>query len=160
MPALGEQITIGELAARSGVSASALRFYESRGLIRAERTMGGQRRYERATLRRVAFVQAAQRVGLTLDEIADALRLLPENRTPTKADWERLSRSWRALLESRIAELATLRTRLVSCIGCGCLSLKTCGLLNTDDRVARRGAGARYLLGDDPTDAGAARSSG
>ena len=160
MPALGEQITIGELAARSGVSASALRFYESRGLIRAERTTGGQRRYERAMLRRVAFVQAAQRVGLTLDEIADALRLLPENRTPTKADWERLSRSWRALLESRIAELATLRTRLVSCIGCGCLSLKTCALLNTDDRVARRGAGARYLLGDDPTDAGPARRSG
>ena len=152
MPALGEEITIGELAARSGVNASALRFYETRGLIRAQRTAGGQRRYERAMLRRVAFVQAARRVGLSLEEIAVALRLLPEGRTPTKADWERLSRSWRALLESRIDELETLRTRLVSCIGCGCLSLKTCGLLNSDDRAARRGAGARYLLGDEPTE--------
>src|SRR2546430_9863310 len=129
MPALGEEITIGELAARSGVSASALRFYEARGLVRSERTAGGQRRYERAMLRRVAFVQAARRVGLSLEEIAVALRLLPEGRTPTKADWERLSRSWRALLESRIDELETLRTRLVSCIGCAVFRSRPAGCL-------------------------------
>lgn len=150
MPALASEITIGELAARSGVAASALRFYETRGLITSARTAGGQRRYARAMLRRVAFVRAAQRVGLSLDEIAQVLHVLPERRTPTKEDWERLSRSWRGLLEERIRDLETLRTRLTSCIGCGCLSLTTCGLLNADDRAARRGAGARYLLGDKP----------
>ena len=151
MPALGTEIAIGELAARSGVAASALRFYESRGLIRSARTQGGQRRYARATLRRVAFVQAAQRVGLSLDDIATALRVLPEGRTPTKDDWSRLSRSWRGLLDARIVELEGLRTKLTSCIGCGCLSLKTCGLLNLDDRAAGLGDGARYLLGDEPS---------
>jgi MerR family transcriptional regulator, redox-sensitive transcriptional activator SoxR len=150
VPALPEQITIGELAARSGVAPSALRFYESRGLIAATRTGGGQRRYERAMLRRVAFIQAARRVGLSLDDAAAALRVLPDGRTPTKEDWARLTRSWRVTLEARISGLEDLRTRLVSCIGCGCLSLKTCGLLNANDRVARRGAGARYLLGDRP----------
>lgn len=150
MPALDSEITIGELARRSGVATSALRFYESRGLISATRTLGGQRRFARPTLRRVAFIQAAQRVGLSLDEIATALRALPERRTPTKADWTVLSRSWRGLLRSRIAELETLQTRLTSCIGCGCLSLKTCRLLNTDDVAATRGSGARYLLGDSP----------
>ena len=103
-------------------------------------------------LRRVAFIQAAHRVGLSLDEIATALKALPERRTPTKADWTILSRSWRGLLQSRIDELETLQTRLVSCIGCGCLSLKTCSLLNTNDRAAARGSGARYLLGDSPDD--------
>ena len=150
MPALAEEITIGELAARSGVAASALRFYETRGLIASTRTAGGQRRYARAMLRRVAFVQAAQRIGLTLDEIADVLRVLPERRTPTRDDWARLSRSWRGILEERIAHLERVRTRLTSCIGCGCLSLDTCGLLNANDRASRRGAGARYLLGDAP----------
>ncbi|HEV8535372.1 MAG TPA: redox-sensitive transcriptional activator SoxR [Candidatus Limnocylindria bacterium] len=150
MSALPSEITIGELAARSGVAASALRFYEWRGLITCERTRGGQRRFPRAMLRRVAFIQAAQRVGLTLDEIATALRRLPERRTPTKEDWAVLSRSWRGLLQSRIDELETLQTRLVSCIGCGCLSLKTCALLNPNDRAASRGSGARYLLGDAP----------
>ncbi len=101
-------------------------------------------------LRRVAFIQAAQRVGLSLDEIATALHTLPERRTPTKADWALLSRSWNGLLQSRIDELKTLQTRLTSCIGCGCLSLKTCGLLNPDDRASARGSGARYLLGDSP----------
>lgn len=101
-------------------------------------------------LRRVAFIQAAQRVGLSLDEIATALHTLPERRTPTKADWSQLSRSWNGLLQSRIEELKTLQTRLTSCIGCGCLSLKTCRLLNPDDRAAGRGSGARYLLGDSP----------
>ena len=150
IPALDTQITIGELAQRSGVATSALRFYESRGLIMSVRTDGGQRRFARPTLRRVAFIQAAQRVGLSLEEIATALRTLPERRTPTKADWAVLSRSWNGLLRSRIQELETLQTRLTSCIGCGCLSLKTCGLLNPDDRAAARGSGARYLLGDSP----------
>jgi MerR family transcriptional regulator, redox-sensitive transcriptional activator SoxR len=150
MPALDTEITIGDLARRSGVATSALRFYESRGLIASARTSGGQRRFARPTLRRVAFIQAAQRVGLSLDEIATALRTLPERRTPTKADWAVLSRSWGALLRSRIEELETLQTRLTSCIGCGCLSLKTCGLLNLDDRAGSRGSGARYLLGDSP----------
>ena len=150
MPALSTEITIGELASGSGVATSALRFYESRGLIASARTNGGQRRFARPTLRRVAFIQAAQRVGLSLDEIATALRALPEKRTPTKADWAVLSRAWRGLLRSRIEELETLQTRLTSCIGCGCLSLKTCGLLNADDRAAERGSGARYLLGDAP----------
>jgi MerR family transcriptional regulator, redox-sensitive transcriptional activator SoxR len=114
------------------------------------RTPGGQRRFERAMLRRVAFIQAARRVGLTLDDAAAALRVLPDGRTPTKEDWARLTRSWRGRLDARIVEIENLRTRLVSCIGCGCLSLKTCGLLNPDDRAARRGSGARYLLGDRP----------
>ena len=152
MPALPTEITIGELAERSGVASSALRFYEARGLISSQRTNGGQRRFARPTLRRVAFIQAAQRVGLSLDEIATALKTLPERRTPTKADWAVLSRSWNGLLRARIEELETLQTRLTSCIGCGCLSLKTCGLLNTNDRVAERGSGARYLLGDAPED--------
>jgi len=150
MPALPTEITIGELARRSGVATSALRFYESRGLISAARTNGGQRRFARPMLRRVAFIQAAQRVGLSLGEISIALHRLPERRTPTKADWAALSRSWKDLLRSRIEELETLQTRLTSCIGCGCLSLKTCGLLNTGDRAAERGSGARYLLGDSP----------
>jgi MerR family redox-sensitive transcriptional activator SoxR len=148
--ALPTEITIGELARRSGVTTSALRFYESRGLISSSRTNGRQRRFARPTLRRVAFIQAAQRVGLSLDEIATALHALPERRTPTKADWAGLSRSWRELLRSRIEELETLQIRLTSCIGCGCLSLKTCGLLNLNDRAAARGSGARYLLGDSP----------
>jgi len=150
MPALDSEITIGELSRRSGVATSALRFYESRGLISSIRTLGGQRRFARPTLRRVAFIQAAQRVGLSLNEISIALRALPERRTPTKADWAVLSRSWRGLLRSRIEELETLQTRLTSCIGCGCLSLKTCRLLNIDDVAAARGVGARYLLGDSP----------
>src|SRR5712691_7364534 len=150
MSALSSEITIGELARRSGVATSALRFYEARGLIASARTSGGQRRFARPTLRRVAFIQAAQRVGLSLNEIAIALRALPEKRTPTKADWALLSRSWRGLLRSRIEELETLQARLSSCIGCGCLSLRTCSLLNANDRAAARGTGARYLLGDAP----------
>ena len=152
MPALPTEITIGELALRSGVATSALRFYEARGLITSDRTSGGQRRFARPTLRRVAFIQAAQRVGLSLDEIAKALRTLPEHRTPTKADWAVLSRSWKDHLRSRIEDLETLQTRLTSCIGCGCLSLKTCSLLNTADKAAALGSGARYLLGDAPED--------
>lgn len=143
-----DRLTIGELAGRSGVAPSALRFYESRGLIAAERTSGGQRRYPRAMLRRVAFVRAAQRLGLTLDEIAAALATLPDGRTATRADWARLSRSWRARLAARIDELERLQTKLTGCIECGCLSLRRCALFNPGDRAAGKGAGAHVLLGD------------
>ena len=150
MPELGDLITIGELAERSGVARSGLRYYESRGLIVADRTGGNQRRYSRGMLRRTAFIRAAGAVGLSLDEIAAALATLPVGRTPRKADWTRLSRAWRSQLESRILELERLRDDLTGCIGCGCLSLRRCALLNVGDRAAARGAGARYLLGDDP----------
>ena len=138
-------ITIGQLSARSGVATSALRYYEDLGLIRSERTSGNQRRYPQPTLRRVAFVRSAQRVGLTLDEIADALATLPDDRAPTKADWSRLSRSWRPRIDAQIERLERLRDRLDSCIGCGCLSLRTCALNNPGDAVADRGPGAVYL---------------
>src|SRR5688572_33214184 len=143
-----ELLTIGEVAERAGVATSALRFYEREGLIESTRSAGGQRRYHRDVLRRIAFVRAAQRVGLTLDEIRDALGTLPEARTPTARDWERLSRSWRPLLDARIAELQRLRDRLDSCIGCGCLSLETCALSNPDDIAASYGPGARWLRSD------------
>jgi MerR family redox-sensitive transcriptional activator SoxR len=149
MPVLPDRITIGELAVRSGMATSALRFYEDQGLISAERTAGNQRVYPRPTLRRVAFIRAAQAVGLTLDEIAGALATLPADRTPVKRDWERLSTAWRDRLDQRIVELERLRDGLTSCIGCGCLSLRTCRLLNADDRVSAKGSGARYLLGDE-----------
>lgn len=139
-------LTVGELAERSGLAPSAIRYYESEGLLSAERTEGGQRRFPRSTLRRVAFIRAAQRVGLTLDQIREALEQLPNSRTPNRADWERLSRSWRPLLDRRIRELEELRNELTSCIGCGCLSLKICALSNPGDQAGREGAGARYLL--------------
>ena len=138
-------LTIGHLAERAGVATSAIRFYESRGLIRSVRTSGNQRRYERSTLRRVAFIRTAQRVGLSLDEIAAALATLPENRTPTKADWSRLSRTWRPRLDEQIERLERLRDKLDGCIGCGCLSLRTCALNNPGDEVAPRGPGAVFL---------------
>ena len=142
-------LTIGEVAERAGVAPSALRFYEREGLIDSTRSEGGQRRYPRDVLRRVAFVRAAQRVGLTLDQIRDALASLPDGRTPTARDWERLSRSWRPLLDARIAELERLRDRLDSCIGCGCLSLRACALSNPNDVAASLGPGPRWLLGED-----------
>ncbi len=138
-------LTIGELSSRSGVAPSALRYYEDEGLIQSERTTGNQRRYQRVTLRRVAFIRSAQRVGLTLDEIAEALATLPAGRTPTKADWSRLSRSWRPRIDAQIERLERLREKLDGCIGCGCLSLRTCSLNNPDDEVAARGPGAVYL---------------
>ncbi|HEU5043174.1 MAG TPA: redox-sensitive transcriptional activator SoxR [Nocardioidaceae bacterium] len=138
-------LTIGELSKRSGVATSALRYYESQGLITSRRTTGNQRRYPRPMLRRVAFVRSAQRVGLTLEDIAEALSTLPEGRTPTKADWARLSRSWRPRVDAQIERLVRLRDKLDGCIGCGCLSLKTCALNNPDDEVAERGPGARFL---------------
>ncbi|GAB2743999.1 redox-sensitive transcriptional activator SoxR [Nocardioides pakistanensis] len=145
MPRHVAHLTIGQLSERSGVAPSALRYYEERGLIRSERTAGNQRRYAQAQLRRVAFIRSAQRVGLTLEEIEEALATLPEGRTPTKADWARLSRSWRPRIDEQIERLERLRERLDGCIGCGCLSLRTCALNNPDDEVAPRGPGAVFL---------------
>jgi MerR family redox-sensitive transcriptional activator SoxR len=142
-------LTIGEVADRANVSTSALRFYEKEGLIASIRTDGGQRRYQREVLRRIAFIRAAQRVGLSLEEIRASLSELPAGRTPTAADWRRLSRSWRPLLDRRIAELERVRDRLDTCIGCGCLSLAVCRLLNPDDVAAGEGPGPRWLLDPD-----------
>jgi MerR family transcriptional regulator, redox-sensitive transcriptional activator SoxR len=141
-------LSIGEVAERTGVSASALRYYERERLIRSERSDGGQRRFHRDMLRTIAFVRIAQRVGLTLEEIREALATLPAERTPNRADWERLSRSWRPRLDDQIAVLERLRDELTSCIGCGCLSLRACALYNRDDAAAALGSGPRYLLGD------------
>jgi MerR family redox-sensitive transcriptional activator SoxR len=139
------EITIGELSRRSGVSQSALRFYERQGLIAAQRTSGNQRRYPSVALRRVALIQAGKAAGIPLDRIGAALDSLPEERQPTKCDWARLSASWRRELDARIATLEAVRDRLTTCIGCGCLSLKTCRLLNPDDEAASLGVGAHYL---------------
>jgi MerR family transcriptional regulator, redox-sensitive transcriptional activator SoxR len=139
------EITIGELSRRSGVSQSALRFYERQGLIAAHRTSGNQRRYPSVTLRRIALVQAGKAAGIPLERIREALESLPDGRQPTKRDWARLSASWRRELDERIATLEAVRDRLTTCIGCGCLSLKTCGLLNPGDEAASLGGGAHYL---------------
>jgi MerR family transcriptional regulator, redox-sensitive transcriptional activator SoxR len=147
-----ELMTIGEVAERTGVAVSALRFYDAEGFITSVRTAGGQRRFSREVLRRIAFIRVAQTVGLTLEEIRDSLATLPEGRTPTKADWTRLSRAWRPRLDAQIALLERLRDELASCIGCGCLSLQSCALYNPDDLAASLGEGARYLLGDKPAD--------
>lgn len=143
-------LPIGEVATRAGVSVSALRFYEERGLIESTRTEGGRRRYDRGVLRRLAFVQVAQRVGLTLEEIGRALDTLPEGKHLDPGDWRRLSASWRPLLDERIRLLEGLRDQLDSCIGCGCLSLQRCRLRNPGDAAAALGPGPRYLLGDEP----------
>jgi MerR family redox-sensitive transcriptional activator SoxR len=140
------ELTIGAMSERTGVAPSALRFYEAEGLIHAERTDGGQRRYARDAIRRVSFIRVAQQVGLSLDEIGDALASLPDERTPNQRDWERLSSSWRPRLDAQIALLERLRERLHGCIGCGCLSLRTCQLLNPGDEAGERGPGPRYLL--------------
>jgi len=142
------ELTIGALSERTGVAPSALRFYEAEGLIHATRSEGGQRRYQREVVRRVSFVRVAQQVGLRLDEIREALASLPDQRTPTEKDWEKLSRSWRPRLDARIAMLERLRDRLDGCIGCGCLSLKRCRILNPGDVAAARGPGPRYVLDD------------
>ena len=143
---MAHELTIGELSARSGVSASALRFYERRQLIESRRTGGNQRRYPTVTLRRVALIQAGKSAGIPLERIGSALDTLPAGKQPTKRDWERLSRSWRNELDERIATLQAIRGRLTTCIGCGCLSLKTCGLLNPGDEAAAAGPGAHYLV--------------
>lgn len=140
-----DQLTVSEVAKRSGFAASALRYYEREGLITASRSDGGQRRYQRDVLRRLAFIAAARRVGLTLDEIRHSLGLLPSGRTPNKTDWSRISRSWRSRLDAEIDALEVLRDSLDRCIGCGCLSLKQCGLSNPQDEAALRGPGAAYL---------------
>lgn len=141
-----EQLTIGAVAERTGVAPSALRFYEAEGLIHADRTPSGQRRYHREVLRRVAFIRVAQQVGLSLDEVRRALASLPDNRTPTQHDWERLAKDWRPRLDEQIGLLERLRDRLDVCIGCGCLSMRSCRLLNPGDVAAERGPGARYVL--------------
>ena len=141
-------LTVGEAARRCGVNTSTLRFYEERGLIKSERTTGNQRRYQRATLRRISVIKVAQTIGLTLEEIGEALAELPDARTPNKRDWESLSRKWRIHLDSRIEQLQRMRERLTLCIGCGCLSLRNCSLRNADDHVAELGAGPRFLLHD------------
>ena len=138
-------LTVGEVARRSGVAVSALRFYESRGLIVSRRTAGNQRRYGRDALRRVAVIRTAQRVGISLEQIAAALAGLPQDKAPTRADWSRLSRLWRDNLEQRIAQLQKLRETLDDCIGCGCLSLQRCALRNPGDTLARAGPGAHRL---------------
>jgi MerR family transcriptional regulator, redox-sensitive transcriptional activator SoxR len=147
---MNELLTIGEVARRSGVAASALRFYEDKGLIASEREGAAQRRFPRHVLRRIAFIVFAQRIGLSLDEIALELAKLPPNRAPTGRDWQRLSATWTSRIDARIAELERLRTGLTQCIGCGCLSLERCQLSNPGDRAARLGAGPRYWLGDRP----------
>lgn len=151
--ALPPTITIGELAERSGIAPSALRFYESKGLIESERTAGNQRRYRRATLRRVSIIRAAQTVGLSLEEIGAALESLPHGKDATARDWERMSRAWRRQLDQRIDALEELRDDLSGCIGCGCLSLQRCALFNQGDAASRLGPGPRYLLGDRAEDA-------
>ena len=144
-----DRITIGALADRSGAATSAIRYYDELGLLRSERTTGGHRVFPRHALRRLALIRVAQRLGLSLEEIATALADLPVEHAATKADWARLSKAWRGRLDARIADLESLRDDLTSCIGCGCLSLATCGLYNPRDVAAGAGDGPRFLLGDD-----------
>jgi len=139
---------IGDMARRTGVAVSAIRFYEEKGLLRAHRDAGGRRRFLRSDIRRVSFILIAQRLGFSLEEIGATLNGLPKDRTPTKKDWEMISRQFRAALDERIALMQLMRARLTSCIGCGCLSLKSCQLHNPDDEAATKGDGPRFLLGD------------
>jgi MerR family transcriptional regulator, redox-sensitive transcriptional activator SoxR len=143
---MGDVLTVGELANRSGVATSALRFYEDQGLIASERTDSGHRRYPRAVIRRVAFIVFAQKIGLSLDEIRRELAKLPRNRAPDRADWAKLSASWTKRIDERIAELERMKAGLTECIGCGCLSLDRCAFSNPGDRAGRRGPGPRYWL--------------
>ena len=147
---MAQVLTIGEVSRRSGVAASALRFYEQRGLISSERAGSGHRRYARPVLRRIAFIVFAQRIGLTLEEIGAELAKLPPDRAPNRRDWSRLSTRWGARIDARIAELERLKAGLTECIGCGCLSLNRCKLSNPEDRAARLGPGPRYWIGDRP----------
>lgn len=148
--AMSELLPIGEVARRSGVAASALRFYEDRGLISSERAGSGRRQYPRPVLRRIAFIVYAQRVGLTLEEIGGELDKLPANHAPTRRDWSRLSKRWSSRIDERIAELERLKLGLTECIGCGCLSLDRCRFANPDDRASAHGPGPRYWIGDRP----------
>lgn len=147
-----KRLSVGEVAKRAGVATSALRFYEEHGLIRSERNESGHRRYPPDVLRRVSFIRTAQRVGLTLAEIGEALSTLPDHRTPTARDWDRMAASWRPRLDDQIAVLTRMRNQLDECIGCGCLSLSSCGLWNPDDIASELGDGPRYLLSDERPD--------
>lgn len=145
-------LSIGQLADRTGLAVSAIRFYDSIGLVKANRNAGGQRQFQRSDIRRLSFVLIAQQLGFTLAEIRKQLDALPDQRTPTLRDWQRMSRQFKQDIDQRIDALERLRERLSGCIGCGCLSLKRCSLYNPDDRAASLGAGPRYLLGDEPDD--------
>jgi MerR family redox-sensitive transcriptional activator SoxR len=145
---VAEELAIGEVVERSGVAASAIRFYEAQGLLASQRTNGNQRRYDRAVLRRIALIRAGKAAGIPLEQIRAALDTLPAGRTPTRGDWERFSRRWRKDLDERIETLRALRNRLTTCIGCGCLSIDRCELLNPDDEASRKGSGAHYLRRD------------
>ena len=147
---IGRGLSIGEVSSRSGLTVSAIRFYEAEGLVFPWRDDGGRRRFSRGDLRRLGFVMAAQKCGFTLPEIRQELDRLPGKRTPTKSDWTRISRRFQAVLDARIVAMTRLRDRLDSCIGCGCLSLRSCALYNPQDRAAAKGPGPRYLIGDDP----------
>ncbi|MFK8030062.1 MAG: redox-sensitive transcriptional activator SoxR [Gammaproteobacteria bacterium] len=147
---MSEGLPIGKLAERTGLSVSAIRFYESRDLVRADRNAGGQRRFDKSAIRKLSFVMIAQKLGFTIDEIGKQLNKLPKKRAPTKRDWTQISRQFRHELDERIDALTLLRDRLDGCIGCGCLSLKSCSIYNPEDEVASKGAGPRYLLGDNP----------
>jgi MerR family redox-sensitive transcriptional activator SoxR len=151
-PTSSSPILIGEFASRSGVAASTLRYYEGQGLLGSQRNASGRRQFARSDLRRVAFIRAAQAVGLSLDQIRSALLSLPDARTPNQNDWARLSSAWHPLLDQKIVALTRLRDQLASCIGCGCLSLTKCALYNPGDIAARKGTGARYLMGDRPAE--------
>ncbi|WP_299353370.1 redox-sensitive transcriptional activator SoxR [uncultured Shimia sp.] len=146
-------LSIGYVSERTGLAPSAIRFYEDEGLVQPFRTDSGQRRFDRADIRRLSFVMISQGLGFSLPEIREALKSLPEGRTPTKRDWERISARFRRDLDSRIAQMQALREKLDGCIGCGCLSLQTCKLYNPDDRIRRKGQGPRYLMGDRPSEA-------
>ncbi len=143
-------LSIGQLAARTGLAVSAIRYYETQGLIAPGRNAGGQRRFMRSDIRRLSFVMVAQQFGFTIEQIRVQFQTLPDARTPTKADWSKISRQFRTALDARIDTLTNLRDRLDGCIGCGCLSLKNCALYNPDDRAHKHGAGPRYLMGDRP----------
>lgn len=145
-----DRLSIGQLATRTGIAISAIRYYETQGLIHPDRNAGGQRQFQRSDIRRLSFVRIAQQFGFTIDQIGAQLQLLPEARTPTKADWKKISKNFRAALDARIETLTKLRDNLDGCIGCGCLSLKKCKLYNPNDAAAIRGNGPRYLMGDSP----------
>ncbi|MEM9333010.1 MAG: redox-sensitive transcriptional activator SoxR [Pseudomonadota bacterium] len=147
-----KEISIGKLAERTGLAVSAIRYYEEQGLVHPERNAGGQRRFLKSDIRRLSFVLIAQQFGFTLDQIRAQLDLLPERRTPTKADWSKMSKAMREVLDQKIASMEQMRDRLDGCIGCGCLSLTNCQLYNPDDNAGRFGVGPRYLMGDSPTD--------
>ncbi len=151
VPRVGQQLSIGAVADRTGVAVSAVRFYEDAGLVTAERAASGHRRFHRSTIRRVSFIRICQRLGYSLDEIREQLARLPEKRTPTESDWQALAAGFRTDIDRRIAELGQLRDKLDGCIGCGCLSLQKCALYNPDDVAQGLGNGPRYLLGDSPS---------